>query len=95
MIGGNSQRTELVTIRRIDGHDGLNRENDIACVLPCTIPVTPGRYDVISLDAGLREQHRQLDVRSPNTRVDVDFRAHADTVMLGTGVGLLSFGASS
>jgi hypothetical protein len=93
VIGGNSPRTELVTIRRVDIQDGLARENDIACVLPCTIPLTPGRYDVISVDAGLREQHRQIDVRSPNTRVDVDFRAHSDAAMLGAGVGFLSFGA--
>lgn len=90
VIAGNSPRTELVTIRRVGVVDP---GNDIACVLPCTIPVLPGRYDVITTDAGLREQHREIDVRLPNTRVDIDFHAHSDAVMLGTGVGFLAFGA--
>ena len=88
VIVGDATQTQMVNVRRLDA----NAPGPWACVLPCTLALPAGRYDVISLDADLHATHRAIDVHAPNTRVDVDTRARTDAMWFGAGVGIFAFG---
>jgi hypothetical protein len=92
-IVGNGTGVDVVTVHRVDRPRAGAALPDFECTLPCTVRVPAGRYDAITVDTDMHERHHAITVGDAGARIDVDVRSRSDRTMLGTGIGLLTFGA--